>query len=77
MSQINNSFSYLGAKKRCNLNVANMTSTRGAQGAQGSQGAQGATGTITFSGPTGSVLYWDGNEVQGSTAFTFDPSGNG
>jgi len=33
---------------------------------------QGATGGFTFSGPSGSVLYYDGTSVTGSSFFTFD-----
>jgi len=41
----------------------------GSPGIQGPTGATGATGGISFSGPTGSVLWYTGSAVTGTTGF--------
>ena len=46
----------------------------GSQGPAGPTGATGATGSggFTFSGPTGSILWYDGSGVTGNTGLVYD-----
>jgi len=44
-------------------------------GGIGPTGATGATGGISFSGPTGAVLWFDGSAVTGTTGFTWTETG--
>ena len=45
--------------------------TQGPAGVTGATGATGATGGISFSGPTNSVLWYDGTGVTGVTDFSY------
>jgi hypothetical protein len=38
---------------------------------------KGETGSFSFTGPSGSVLFYDGSSVTGSTYFSYDPAGLG
>ena len=49
----------------------------GAQGPAGATGATGATGGISFSGPFGSVLWYDGTGVTGVTGLRWENNGPG
>ena len=48
----------------------------GGGGSIGPTGPTGPTGSISFSGPTGSVLYYDGTSVNGSVNLTYDSGSN-
>jgi len=49
----------------------------GTQGPAGATGATGATGGISFSGPFGSVLWYDGTGVTGVTGLRWENDGPG
>ena len=57
------------------------TGETGPQGIDGTAANTGATGpqgtSFSFSGPTGAILYFDGNSVTGTTDFTYTPGGTG
>ena len=55
--------------------VAGPTGVTGATGA-GVTGATGATGSISFSGPTGAVLYYDGSGITGTSTFRWQELNN-
>lgn len=66
-SNYNRNYSdYLGTKTAC---------LRGPYGQNGQIGPTGPTGTFHFDGSTGSVLFYDGVGITGSSNFTFDPNG--
>jgi hypothetical protein len=53
------------------------TGATGATGTNGTNGATGATGGFTFSGATGSILYYDGSAVIGTIGLTFEEAAGG
>jgi hypothetical protein len=48
----------------------------GPTGPTGADGATGATGGISFSGPNGAVLWYDGTAVTGTTGLTWTETGS-
>jgi hypothetical protein len=52
------------------------TGPPGTASATGATGNTGPAGIQSFSGPTGSVLFFNGSSVTGSTGITFTPSSN-
>jgi len=55
------------------VNIKKIAVDIGKTGADGNTGPTGPTGTFSFSGPTGAILYYDGTQVTGSTAFAYTP----
>jgi len=51
------------------------TGPTGLKGVTGATGATGATGSFSFSGPTGSVLWYDGSAITGTTGFLWTQTG--
>ena len=51
------------------------TGSQGNTGMTGATGLQGPTGNLVVNGPTGAVLFYDGNTITGTTGMIYNPTG--